>query len=122
MDTQAILRDLGERLGAGASARTVYGEAITSGDRTVVPVARVRYAFGAGGGGGGGGLRAWPAGALEVTPRGTRFVGFHDGRIVALAAGAGFVLGAAMAFAGSGGLWASVLLRRRSAQNRPADR
>jgi uncharacterized spore protein YtfJ len=110
MDPQALLRDLGERLGASASVKSVYGEPVTSGDRTVVPVARVFYSFGGGGGGsgpetpkegsgggGGGMVTAWPAGALEVTPSGTRFVGLHDTKLLALAAVAGFALGAAAA-------------------------
>lgn len=79
-----------EHLRATADAETVYGEPVTQGDRTVVPVARVGYRFGAGfgggeggedgdggsgfGGGGGGTVDARPAGALEVTPGGTRFV------------------------------------------------
>src|SRR3954462_15690884 len=75
----------------------VYGEPIQRGDTTVIPVAQVMYGFGAGGGrrrrgngtpaddprgpegqgsGGGGGLRITPAGALELGPRGTRFVPF----------------------------------------------
>lgn len=73
-----------------ADAETVYGEPVTQGDRTVVPVARVRHRFGGGfgsgggrdgdtestgyGGGGGGGVTAEPAGALEVSAEGTRFV------------------------------------------------
>jgi uncharacterized spore protein YtfJ len=108
MDIQAVLRDLSERLAASASVRAVYGEPVTAGDRTVVPVAKVCYSFGAGGGrgrqehegsGGGGGAMvvSWPAGALEVTPAGSRFIGYHDGRMLGVAMGAGFVLGAAVA-------------------------
>jgi uncharacterized spore protein YtfJ len=81
----------------GLSIRLVYGEPIHEGSRTVVPVARVAFGFGAGGGtrprrrrngpagpeeapdhaeqgGGGGGARLTPAGALVITPRRTRFV------------------------------------------------
>jgi|SRR5579872_4611990 len=108
MDTQELLRNLGERLGQSASVKNVYGEAVTVGDRTVVPVAKVFYSFGGGGGhgrreqegsggGGGGMVAASPAGALEVTPGGTRFIGFHDTRVLALAAATGFLLGAAVA-------------------------
>jgi uncharacterized spore protein YtfJ len=73
-----------------ADVETVYGEPVTRGDRTVVPVARVGYRFGGGfgsgggsseaeehtgyGGGGGGAVTAEPAGALEISPEGTRFV------------------------------------------------
>ena len=110
MDTQALLRDLGERLGGSASVKNVYGDPVTSGDRTVIPVAKVFYSFGGGGGrgrseqegsggGGGGMVAASPAGALEVTASGTRFVGFHDTRLLALAMAAGFVMGASMGLA-----------------------
>jgi uncharacterized spore protein YtfJ len=105
MDTQALLRELGERLGGSASVKNVYGEPVTVGERTVLPVAKVFYSFGGGGGrraagqdgsggGGGGMVAATPAGALEVTPSGTRFVGLHDTRNLGMAVAAGFVLGA----------------------------
>ena len=105
------MRNLGERLGQSASVKNVYGDPVLSGDRTVVPVAKVFYSFGGGGGrgrsgedgsggGGGGMVAASPAGALEVTPAGTRFVGFHDRKLLAGAALAGFLLGAAVAMIG----------------------
>ena len=133
MDTQALLRDLGEQLRNSATVRNVYGEPVVVGDRTVLPVAKVFYSFGGGGGkgrteqegsggGGGGMVRAWPAGALEVTPQGTRFVGFHDFKLLGLALAAGFALGAGAAFMGSAGLWASARWRRPRARNLPADR
>ena len=111
MDIQAVLRDLSERVAASASVRAVFGEPVTAGERTVVPVAKVLYSFGAGGGrgrqehegagggGGGGTVAAWPAGALEVTPAGSRFLGYHDARMLGIAMGAGFMLGAAVALA-----------------------
>ena len=112
MDTQALLRDLGERLGGSASVRNVYGDPVTAGDRIVIPVAKVFYSFGggggrkssdpekSGGGGGGGGMvAAMPAGALEVTTEGASFVGLHDTKLLGLAAAAGFALGAVMALA-----------------------
>ena len=94
----------------------VYGEPIQRGDTTVVPVAQVMYGFGAGGGegrrrpangapadesgppegqgsGGGGGLRMLPAGALEIGPRGTRFIPFQPMRALLGAAAVGLVLG-----------------------------
>ncbi|HEV2445105.1 MAG TPA: spore germination protein GerW family protein [Candidatus Sulfopaludibacter sp.] len=111
MDTQAMLRDLTDRLATSASVRAVYGEPVVSGERTVVPVAKVCYAFGAGGGrgrhegegpvggggGGGGSVAAWPAGALEVTPGGTRFIPFHDFKLLGIALAAGFAMGAVAA-------------------------
>jgi uncharacterized spore protein YtfJ len=82
----------------------VYGEPVQHGDTTVIPVAQIAYGFGAGGGrgpggapitrpdetpstdagraeaqgaGGGGGVRMTPVGALEIGPRGMRFVEFR---------------------------------------------
>ena len=85
------------------SIRHVYAEPVHHGDTTVIPVAKVAYGFGAGGGrrpalrsgqlplsstdpaaaeaqggGGGGGARLTPIGALEVGPRGTRFVRYNE--------------------------------------------
>jgi len=96
--------------------RHVYGEPIQRGDTTVIPVAQVMYGFGAGAGegrrrrgngtpsddargpegqgsGGGGGLRMTPAGALELGPRGTRFVPFRQIQPLLGAAVVGLVLG-----------------------------
>jgi uncharacterized spore protein YtfJ len=71
-------------------------------------VAKVAYGFGGGfgtgkdgphadhqgeGGGGGGGVRAFPAGALEITDHGTRFVPFIDLTWVAAAFTAAALLG-----------------------------
>ena len=85
------------------SIRHVYAEPVHHGDTTVIPVAKVAYGFGAGGGrrpatrsaqgagssaesagpeaqggGGGGGARLTPIGALELGPRGTRFVRYNQ--------------------------------------------
>ena len=71
-------------------ARLCYGDPVTAGGRTVIPVARVSarggLGFGAGsgegegeGGGGGGRLSATPVGFIEVTADGTRFVAIDDG-------------------------------------------
>jgi Sporulation protein YtfJ (Spore_YtfJ) len=96
-----LARALGEVFAAGGNVRSVYGEPVTSGQRTVIPVAKVRYAFGAGGGerggegggGGGGRLSAYPCGVVEVTPEGARFIPYQDVRILAIAAAAGFAAG-----------------------------
>jgi len=82
------------------SVRHVYAEPVHHGDTTVIPVAKVAYGFGAGGGrrpagrraevptteagaagaqgGGGGGARLTPIGALEIGPRGTRFIRYNQ--------------------------------------------
>lgn len=92
------------------NARTVFGEPVTEGDRTVIPVARVtvNYGFGAGsgrsadekeggtgtGGGGGGRVNATAIGYIEMTPGDARFVPIIDRStlIAGLAPVAGIVL------------------------------
>ena len=106
MEIKDFLQGLAERMSAGASVKNVYGDPVTMGNRTVIPAAQVRYAFGAGGGredasgshggGGGGKVTARPCGALEVTPEGTRFIPFEDKRRMGAAVALGFVLGAAV--------------------------
>jgi uncharacterized spore protein YtfJ len=117
-----ILRQIGEALGSSASVKSVFGEPIQVGGKTVIPVAKVAYGFGGGfgtghgkhphdkpgqapaetesaqgrhgeGGGGGGGMRAYPAGALEITETGTRFIAFPDLRLAAAAFAAGALVG-----------------------------
>ncbi len=99
METTQLLEKIGESLGSSATVRSVFGEPIHAEGKTVVPVAKVAYGFGAGGGrgpkkggdgaeqpeggGGGGGMRAFPAGALEITQQGTRFIPFTDVRWIA---------------------------------------
>jgi uncharacterized spore protein YtfJ len=100
------LRSFGDHLQAGASVTNVYGDPIKVGGRTVIPIARVGYGFGAGGGirregeqpqgggsGGGAGMRAHPAGALEITDAGTRFIPFVDPARLGVAMMAGFLIG-----------------------------
>lgn len=112
-----------ESLRDSASVRAVYGEPIVAGDRTVVPVARIRYGFGGGygeggagagdeeatraageeesedagsGAGFGGGVDATPLGVVELDATGTRLVRFDDRRRLAglaLALAVGYVLG-----------------------------
>jgi uncharacterized spore protein YtfJ len=80
--TSPVLERLAERLGAIARASTVFGEPVTTGSVTVVPVARVRIGLGGGSGGdpsggtgegGGGGAMATPMGWIEITGAGSRF-------------------------------------------------
>jgi uncharacterized spore protein YtfJ len=100
MEVKDILQAIGERLQTAATVKSVYGEPITAGDRTVIPVARVRFGFGGaggqlagGGGGGGGGMRAEPAGVVEITPAGTTFKSFPDQRRLFAAALIGIAIG-----------------------------
>lgn len=104
MNASEMLQRIGETLGSTATVKSVFGEPIHTGDKIVVPVAKVAYGFGAGvgaapgnkgeGGGGGGGVRAFPAGALEITETSTRFVPFTDLRWTAAVFAAGAALGA----------------------------
>jgi uncharacterized spore protein YtfJ len=104
MNATDLLTKLGESLGSAASVRSVFGEPIHAQGKTIVPVAKVVYGFGAGGGngpgeameggGGGGGVRAFPAGALEITQAGTRFIPCADYRTAIGAFAAGVVAGA----------------------------
>jgi len=116
MNAADMLEKIGESLGSTATVKSVFGEPIHAHGKTVVPVAKVAYGFGAGsgqggkrrrkpeiepgdtgsqgeGGGGGGAVRAFPAGALEITAESTRFVPFTDYRWLGLAFGAGALIG-----------------------------
>ena len=106
MNATEMLESIGESLRSTASVNSVFGEPIHAEGKTVVPVAKVAYGFGAGGGrksnhdggsndrpeggGGGGGMRAFPAGALEISETQTRFIPYTDLRplLAAFAAGA----------------------------------
>ena|SRR5438067_909651 len=98
-----ILHSIGERLQTGANVKNVFGDTIVAEGKTIVPIARVKYGFGAGGGGsitqdrsgggGGGGMKAEPVGVLEITATETRFIYFIDPKRIALTIGVGFILG-----------------------------
>jgi len=103
MSMKELLGSLGDKLSSEATVRRVFGEPITLGDRTVIPVARVGYGFGGGmgssgeageGGGGGGGVGAAPAGLVELTPDGIEYVEFGLGQKILTAA----LIGAAVGF------------------------
>jgi uncharacterized spore protein YtfJ len=107
MNAAELLQRMGDTLGSTATVKSVFGDPIQVNGKTVVPVARVAYGFGGGagggkqgdnperqgeGGGGGGGVRAFPAGALEITEDRTRFVPFIDPTWIGAAFTAGAVL------------------------------
>jgi len=106
MNAAELLQKMGDTLGSTATVKSVFGEPIQANGKTVVPVAKVAYGFGGGagtgrvdspdrhgeGGGGGGGVRAFPAGALEITEGNTRFVPFIDPAWIGAAFTAGVVL------------------------------
>ncbi len=108
MSGAEILKTISETLCSDARAKNVFGDPVTSGDRTVIPVARVWHAFGGGsggasdqvksdGGGGGGWMRAVPVGVVEISPAGTRFIPFSQSKkqaaAIAIGVGIGFFLG-----------------------------
>jgi uncharacterized spore protein YtfJ len=100
MDVQETLKAISERLQSAASVKCVYGDPVTAGDRTVIPVARVKFGFGSGGsnnlvkgGGGGGGMQAEPVGVLEITSAGSAFKDFPDYRRIGIVFAAGILLG-----------------------------
>jgi uncharacterized spore protein YtfJ len=94
---QSIVQSIG--------AKSVFGEPVVCGDKTIVPVASVAFGFGSGfgkgghgtqegeGGGGGLGFRGVPAGYIEITPAGTRFVPVREKQKMAVAMFAGIVAG-----------------------------
>ena len=82
-----LVRGIAQSLQDSLTVRTVYGEPITAGNITIVPVARVTFGFGGGGGGGSGSL---PAGEeLDAARRGAGGVGGGGG--AGGGAGGGFV-------------------------------
>jgi uncharacterized spore protein YtfJ len=96
--TSTLAERVVRQMGLSASAQAVFGSPVTAHGRTVIPVARVYFMYGAGmgpelagrsverppegrlapalssGGGGGGMGIARPAGYIEMGPEGTRFV------------------------------------------------
>ena len=100
MAIQEILKRVTERIQSAATVKTVYGEPVYAEGKTIIPVARVRYAFGAGGasdgdeanpdenetpqeeiaGGGGGAVEVTPVGFIEVTAGDARYVSFDERR------------------------------------------
>jgi len=121
----APVQPIAELFERNLSIRHVYHEPVRHGDVTVIPVAKVAFGFGAGIGrrgrlrrrgqqiasdetsnaegraepeglGGGGGARMTPVGALEIGPRGTRFIHYSELPqmlgVLALGIGAGLLL------------------------------
>jgi uncharacterized spore protein YtfJ len=131
------VRDVRRLLSRAAGARLSYGRPVRVGDRTIIPVARVRFAgglrFGEGtgeespgrpntGGGGGGMVDSRPLGFIEATPQGTRFEPIggrgHRARVLAVAVTAGAVAGTAVA----GSTIGALALRRVARAAKPAFR
>ena len=121
----APVQRIAELFERNLSIRHVYDEPVRNGDVTVIPVAKAAFGFGAGVGrrarlrrrgqeiesaetsdtdgrespngvGGGGGARLTPVGALEVGPKGTRFIRYSRMPqllgVLALGVGAGLLV------------------------------
>ena len=119
----APVQRIAELFERNLSIRHVYDEPVRNGDVTVIPVAKASFGFGAGrrarlrrrgreiesaetsdtdsrenpdGVGGGGGAHLTPVGALEVGPRGTRFIRYSRMPqmlgMLALGVGAGLLI------------------------------
>lgn len=109
MSLARIFQSWTESLERSASVKNVFGEPIEIRGRTLVPVARVAYGFGAGrgrvkeqdgepadtaqDGGGGGGVSAKPLGVLEITDEGTRFIPTRGNGRLYTGIAAGFIVG-----------------------------
>jgi uncharacterized spore protein YtfJ len=107
MSSLALLQSLKESILSEASVKAIYGEPIAAHGKTIVPVAKIMYFYGAGagtggvgdtsargeGGGGGGGVRAVPVGVIDISDQQARFVPITDRRRLAGAVLAGIGLG-----------------------------
>ena len=71
MSSLTLLQSLQESFSTRAQVKSVFGEPIIAGDKTIIPVAKIAYGFG-------GGVGALPVGVFEVGPQGTRFVAVGD--------------------------------------------
>lgn len=92
---ETLIERLAERIGGRAGAGTVFGDPVTQGDITVIPVARTSFGFGGGTGpdptntdrrneGGGGGAITKPIGFIELDPTGARYRAIGDRRLLAM--------------------------------------
>lgn len=118
MENERSLETLARHLEQNASVKNVFGEPIISGDKTIIPVAKIAFGLGGGygqnklrfkkaeaaetenggkipaaeGGGAGGGMYAMPKGVYEVSASGTRFIPADNTRMLLLGFALGIVL------------------------------
>ena len=96
---ESLVERLAHMINVHANAKQVYGDPIERDGVTIIPVAKVQWGFGGGGlgagvlerSGAGGGVRATPAGFIEIRGGDVQFVPFRD------ASDVGILLGAALA-------------------------
>jgi uncharacterized spore protein YtfJ len=114
MAVQDVLQTISETLRSSATVQKVYGDPVSVEGKTIIPVAKMRYGFGAGkggkkrktgsetedtqasqdnNGGGGGGVVVVPVGYIEVSDKSSEYVPINGSRkIIGFLAG-GFFLG-----------------------------
>jgi uncharacterized spore protein YtfJ len=111
MNNENFIEKLASQFGQSASVKNVYGDPITAGDKTIIPVAHIAYGCGGGyghgkkrgfadkadndigeGAGGGGGMFAKAKGVYEITPTCTRFVPASGNKILVAGLVVGFIL------------------------------
>jgi uncharacterized spore protein YtfJ len=116
MSFQQYFQSIIDKLQGGANVKTVYGDPIVAEGKTIIPVAKVAYCFGAGIAPGllplkegeqpaervertgmGGGLRARPLGVVEVTKEETKFIPIDERGKLAGMLLIGFFLGLVIA-------------------------
>ncbi|MDP4196751.1 MAG: spore germination protein GerW family protein [Bacteroidota bacterium] len=112
MAVQDVLQSISETLRSSATVQKIYGEPVSVEGKTIIPVAKLRYGFGAGRGGkkkktgepedtqapqdnssGGGGVVVVPVGYIEISDKSSEYVPINGSRkIIGFLAG-GFLLG-----------------------------
>ena len=118
MANENFIEKLASSFGQNASIKNVFGEPIRSGDKTIIPVARIAYGFGGGYGqgnkkqkmddaveqvnaeeepvgkgvGGGGGFTATAKGVYEITPTCTRFIPANPTQKILIGVAIGYLL------------------------------
>jgi uncharacterized spore protein YtfJ len=108
MSDESLVERIAHLINVHANAKQVYGDPVERDGTTIIPVAKVQWGFGGGGlghgalerGGGGGGVRATPAGFIQIRGGEAEFRPFRDASDVAV------VIGAAMAGVALGLLFA----------------
>lgn len=117
MPDQNFIEKLASGFQESASVKNIFGEPIRTGDKTIIPVARIAYGLGGGfgqgkknkkdgdsnantqddqpvgeGAGGGGGMYARAKGVYEITPTSTRFIPVDNTRQIIAGICIGFLL------------------------------
>lgn len=113
MAVQDVLQSISETLRSSATVQKVYGDPVSVEGKTIIPVAKLRYGFGAGrgskkkktgepednqasqdnSGGGGGGVVVVPVGYIEVNDKSSEYIPINGSRkLIGFLAG-GFLLG-----------------------------